>query len=346
MSNNLPEHSEKSSGIVLPTAKRGRRTATEQAEHTAALERFYAAIRQIDSRLDFSVSARGWCYLLENAGAITKAEFDRVETLLNDARKTGALPLDICAVDDARSFDCMEYLDTGDFAEYLKEIDEIVERHIDYYRPLSFWDDKPVYLELLVEKVDLKSLFEPICRKVSVPIANAKGWPDIHVRAAMMRRFKKHEADGRRCVLLYCGDHDPAGLQIATSYRAMFADIQAVGWQPDNLIIDRFGINADFIAEHRLTWIDNLITGSGKDLADPRHSDHAKPYVQDYLRQFGARKVEANALVVEPKAARELCSAVIEKYLGTSIDAAAAKFESRLEFPRREVRRLFAESLS
>lgn len=338
-------HTEIDGHIVLPVAKRGRRTATEQAEHTAALERFYAAIRQIDSRLDFSVSARGWCYLLENAGAITKAEFDRVETLLNDARKTGALPLDICAVDDARSFDCIEYLDTGDLAEYLKEVGEMVDQQLDYYRPLSFWDDKSVYLEMLVEKIDLKSLFEPICRKIGVPIANAKGWPDIHVRAAMMRRFKKHEADGRQCVLLYCGDHDPAGLQIATSYRAMFADIQAVGWQPDNLIIDRFGINADFIAEHRLTWIDNLITGSGKDLADPRHSDHSKPYVQDYLRRFGARKVEANALVVAPKAARALCSAAIEKYLGVGIEAAAEEFESRLELPRREVRRLFAESL-
>lgn len=346
MSSNLPENSEKSTGIVLPTAKRGRRTAAEQAEHAAALERFYAAIRQIDSRLDFKVSARGWCYLLENAGAVTKAEFDRVETLLNDARKTGALPLDICAVDDARSFDCMEYLDTGDLDEYLEEVGDMVDRRLDYYRPFSFWDDKAVYLEMLVEKIDLKSLFEPICREIDLPLANAKGWPDIHVRAAMMRRFKEHEAAGRQCVLLYCGDHDPAGLQIATSYRAMFADIQAVGWQPDNLIIDRFGISKSFIDTHRLTWIDNLITGSGKDLADPRHSDHAKPYVQDYLRQFGARKVEANALVVEPKAARELCSAVIEKYLGTSIDAAAAEFESRLELPRREVRRLFAESLS
>lgn len=332
--------------IVLPVAKRGRRTAAEQANHAAALERFYATILEIRSRLDFQVSARGWCYLMENSGAITKAEFNRVEKLINDARKSGALPLNICAVDNARSFDCIEYLDTGDFAEYLKEIDEIVERHIDYYRPLSFWDDKSVYLEMLVEKIDLKSLFEPICREINLPIANAKGWPDVHVRAAMMERFKEHEEAGRQCVLLYCGDHDPAGLHIAESYRAMFADIQAVKWTPEKLIIDRFGINTDFIAEHRLTWIDNLITSSGNDLADKRHPDHYKLYVQNYIRQFGVRKVEANALVVAPKAARALCSAAIEKYLGVDIDAAVEEFDSRLEFPRREVRRMFAESLS
>ena len=49
---------------------------------------------------------------------------------------------------------------------------------------------------------------------------------------------------------------------------------------------------------------------------------------------------------MEPKAARSLCRDAIEKHLGAGIDAAVGEFESRLEFPRREVRRLFAESLS
>ncbi len=146
--------------------------------------------------------------------------------------------------------------------------------------------------------------------------------------------------------MLYCGDHDPAGLHITESYREMFEDIKCVHWRPDNLIIDRFGINADFIAKHNLSWIENLITGSKekKDLADPKHPDHFKPYVQNYLRQFGARKVEANALVTIPTVARQLCRYAVEKYLG-DIDKAWLEFDSRLELPRREVRRIFAESL-
>jgi len=31
------------------------------------------------------------------------------------------------------------------------------------------------------------------------------------------------------------------------------------------------------------SWIDNLETGSGKDLANPKHPDHHKEYVQGYL---------------------------------------------------------------
>jgi hypothetical protein len=274
-----------------------------------------------------------------------------VENLINEARKSGALPLDICAVDETRSFDCLESLDDTALDAYLDQIDDSIRIHLDYYQPFSFWDDKPVYLEMLVEKIDLKSLFNRICRSIGLPIANAKGWPDIHVRAAMMSRFQKHEAAGRQCVLLYCGDHDPAGVRISESYREMFRDIRSVNWSPDNLIIDRFGLNRDFIDSNNLTWINNLITGSGKDLADPKHPDHSKPYVQDYInanwdkeRKKCLGKVEANALVVVPNKARDLCKSAIEKYLG-DLDQAIRQFQSRLEIARKSLRQRYAERL-
>jgi hypothetical protein len=89
----------------------------------------------------------------------------------------------------------------------------------------------------------------------------------------------------------------------------------AVGWKPNNLIIDRFGLNFEYIGEHGLIWIDNLITGSGQNLADPKHEDHSKPYVRDYIARYGVRKVEANALLADPDAGRELCRQTIQRYL-------------------------------
>jgi hypothetical protein len=78
---------------------------------------------------------------------------------------------------------------------------------------------------------------------------------------------------------------------------------------------DRFDLNADFIEKHNLSWIDNLETGSGRSLADPRHKDHKCDYVQRYIREFGVRKVEANTLVTRPQAGRDLCREAILKYL-------------------------------
>ena len=44
------------------------------------------------------------------------------------------------------------------------------------------------------------------------------------------------------------------------------------------------------------TWFE-IIAALGKSLDDINHPDHGKPYVQNYIRRFKARKVEANALV-------------------------------------------------
>src|SRR5262249_56241907 len=88
----------------------------------------------------------------------------------------------------------------------------------------------------------------------------------------------------------------------------------------------RFGLNFDFIEAERLSWSENLGASCGGDLANERQPEHGKPYVQNYLRQFGARKVEANALVVRPEAGRRLCLDAVRRYVP---DAVLANFEAR-----------------
>ena len=108
--------------------------------------------------------------------------------------------------------------------------------------------------------------------------------------------------------------HPDRELRITSTMRKNLSDLsRAVGWSPENLVIIRFGLNADFIDRHGLTWIDNLETSSGQQLDDPEHDDHGKAYVQDYIARFGVRKCEANALVVAPEVGRQLCrDAILE----------------------------------
>ncbi len=252
--------------------------------------------------------------MLEEHG-LNKGEFNQAQTLIVRCRKDGDLPLDIVARDDARKFEGLEEIDL--------DVEDEADWHIRYvqrvheeYTPFSFWDDQDFYVQILVEKIDLKGLFKPICSQFCIPIANSRGWGDVSGRADMMRRFAEWEAEGKQCVLLYCGDHDPGGLHISDFLRPNMAEVSAaVDWTPDDLIIDRFGLNYDFIMDQGLTWIDNLETSSGKDLADPRNKEHHKAYVKDYIAEFGARKVEANALVVRPEAGRGLCLDAILKYI-------------------------------
>jgi hypothetical protein len=322
--------------LALPVTRRGRRSAAIEERYQQELAAFYAAIIEIGSRLEFRVSSRGWCYILENARAITKGEFDRVERLINDGRKSGKLPLDICAADGAREFEWLEELDDTTPEEEAGNLLGYVEGAYQYYTPISFWEEQEYYLQLLVEKIDLKSLFAGTCAEFHIPGANTRGWCDINGRVDMMTRFAAWEAKGKRPVLLYCGDFDPVGLQISDVLRNNLAELSgAVGWSPDNLIIDRFGLNLDFIDHERLTWIDGLATGSGKDLADPEHHDHQRAHVQQYIRQHGACKVEANAMVVRPEPSRALLRQTILRYLP---EDAPARYQARLAPLREQVR--------
>jgi hypothetical protein len=300
----------------LPVRKRGRQTEEGNSEYEVKLEKFVERLKQIESTLDFRPGSRGWAYILENAHLITKGEIDKAEALIVDCRKTGWLPLNFCAEDEARAADNVEVINACDPKEFAKEIANHLIVHWKLYSPVSFWDFQKVAIYMVVEKIDLKTLFSPICAEYHVEIRNARGWSDKNMLAAMMRWFKAQEEKGRLCILLYCGDLDPKGIQMSELIKQHMKELEkAVGWNPDKLIVERFGLNADFIEKYGLTWIDGLITSSGEDLADPDHKHHNAPYVQDYIGKYGARKVEANVLVVQPQAGRQLCRDAIEKHL-------------------------------
>jgi hypothetical protein len=329
--------------LALPCRGRGRLRELAQHRYDDQLRQWSEGITEINSTLDFKVSSRGWCYILEEHG-LGKGDFDKAERLINTCRKNGLLPLDICCEDDGRQAEHLERVDDETPAEFAQSwIDYLSVAHKGYC-PISFWDDLDFYLQMTVEKIDLKSLFSSECKPFHIPLTNISGWNDINSRVAIMRRFAYWERRGKRCVLLHCGDHDPGGLHISEFLRSNVADLaKAVGWSPDKLIIDRFGLNYDFIQRHRLTWIDNLITGSGGDLADAGHADHFKPYVQNYLREFGARKVEANALVVRPEAGRKLCRDAILRYVPQT---AVAKFQRRLKLRQAQAHREIVQLMS
>ena len=148
------------------------------------------------------------------------------------------------------------------------------------------------------------------------PLATGRGWSSISQLWEVVERLHDHEKKGRQSVLLYCGEHDPTGFQISDTIKKNLHDLKkATGWNPQNLIVDRFGLNHDFIRQHNLSTIPNLETGSGEDLAEPGHRHHKMSYVQDYINNYGIWKCEANAIVVIPQLGRQLCEDAINKYI-------------------------------
>ncbi len=311
------------------------------------LPEFAEFMQSISKDIGFRVSSRGWAYILEQKRHINKDQFGKITNAINKCRKNGLLPIDFTAEESARDFAGVERPDTShiidNFGDWLRASFDAAEN----YTP-DWWSGEEYYIQMVVEKIDLVTLFKPVCEEYHIPIANSKGWSSMLQRAEYARRFAKARDKGLKCVLLYCGDHDPDGLRISEFIRKNLDDLKDIRWgggmsgyDPHDLIIDRFGLNYDFIEENNFTWIDNLITGSGKNLANPSHKNYQMPYVQKYLHDIGERKCEANAIIVFPQIARDFVRGVIEDFVGGD---AKDRFEKKRQAVRDELELFMKES--
>ena len=328
---------------VFPKRRAGRRSPIQEAEDASFKSRLADWIENRWRETGLAFGGRGWAYVAEGEGIITKGEFKKFETMVADLRKDGLLDPDAVADDEARAADHVEYVDDDDPDAYAAEALDRANDWLDRYSPISFFEGLDVYLQCQVEKADLKLLFGPTCARYCTPLVNARGSNDINLRRRILQRFAKHHLAGRRCILLYFGDHDPAGLSIGEVVKSNLMDLaamQGIAIDPSVVEVVHFGLNRDQIDQLGLTWIDGLETGSGRDLADPKHPDHFKRYVQNYIADHGLRKVEANALARDPEAARALIESVINRYIPSHWPAL---HQSRLAPHRQAARRAFAE---
>lgn len=340
---------------ILPTGGRGCKSKSQKLENERSLAKFANVILEIASTLYYKISSRGWAYILEGKNLITKGEFNIAANLINTCRKNGLLPVDICAKDETRSvLDVFDYVDKEMDIEWeveqLLDFDGKIDDLVDMYNPLHPIDFQDCYVEIVVEKIDLVGLFEPLCRKYHVPISNFKGWTDLNSRVDLIHRFNKWHEKGKRCIILYCGDHDPGGLQITKFLPKNLQDMElAAGCSSDYIEVDRFGLNYDFIEDNNLMWINNLITSSGQDPTIPKRDKKGKitraveHHVVSYVEKFGKRKCEANALIVQPEAGLRLCEEAILNYV--NVDG-IAEYESELERIREETKKALTDELN
>lgn len=67
--------------LSLPRRPKGRPTADQKVRFDADLDMWCDGIEEINSGLDFRVSSRGWCYVLEELGSLLKGVFDVAQSL-------------------------------------------------------------------------------------------------------------------------------------------------------------------------------------------------------------------------------------------------------------------------
>jgi len=314
---------------------------------TVGLKAFADTLKALQSEIDFKAGARGWCYILEDHIGLSKSDFSKAESRLSQCRKNGLLPWGFTAADSNRQMICGDHdIDNrspdGFFSDLL---DSMQSKYLSYH-PINLHDFIDISVAVAVEKIELVELFRPICERFHVPMFNCKGWSDINSRCNLLIYFKKMEKKGKQCRLLYCGDHDPGGLNISNTMKLNLKQLEkAVGFSSDFVKVERFGLNYDFIQKYGLSWIENLDTSNSQtsSLDDPNHADHKKAYVQDYIKEYGVRKCEANALVVRHEAGRKLLTDTLLKYIKPE---QISKYEQALSAEQVKVRELLKDKFA
>ncbi len=340
--------------IRLPTKLgRGQPSKKVMELYLQSLKDFADDLKAIQETLDFHMGGRDWCYTMEpeHMGGLQKGQFNWAKEQIDKAREKGFLEPGFILEEDGHVVSNEYDIDQNPEDYVDEELDKFeaaeqtfLDCHVEYDW-LSFWKDKKYYIQLLVEKVGLASMFRKVCNKYHIPIANMRGWGSYEQKAVIAEGFKEAEAEGRKPVLLVCTDHDPPGLNISDVIKKSFEKLRGfTGWDPYNLIVDRIGLNYNFIQDNRLSWIEGLETGSGKNLASPKHPFYKNNTydVQGYIKQFGARKCEANAIVVVPELGREMLENAILNYLGKD---AYNNYKIELKKRKERVKELIKESM-
>lgn len=310
---------------ALPRMGSGRASAEKKREFCREVKKIVLWMQSYVDRLGFAPVARSWLYAFESEAVITKGDFVWAGKWLADRRKEGLIPFELVAGDSTRELVGYDNFDNeATPREYInRQLKESLKQAAMYW-PASYWKTQTYFPILWTEKRDLIKLFEPEL-PAAVRRFASKGQADVNSRVDLIKECKMAEDNGLQPVILYCGDHDPMGLQISNGIAENLkgiADVmswsRSLKWMEDEGRIVRFGLNAEFIEDAGLLWIDGLETSSGDDLAREGHKHHKFDYVQNYIEQFGERKVEANALIANPNAARELIKVELWQWLSDS----------------------------
>jgi len=89
------------------------------------------------------------------------------------------------------------------------------------------WANQPIYLEVQCEKDALYAVISPLTSKCGVALTINRGYTSATAIYGCAQRFKAAKQQGKVCVLLYVGDHDPSGLNMSQDIRNRLAEMGA-----------------------------------------------------------------------------------------------------------------------
>lgn len=182
---------------------------------------------------------------------------------------------------------------------------------------LDMWKNQDFYVEVWVEKDALSNVVERACQKRRVPFLACKGYLSASEAYRAAKRFERKGLEGKQCVVVHLGDHDPSGLDMTRDNSARLNLMSMEG-----VHVHRIALNRDQIDQYDPPPNPTKITDSR---------------AQGYLDEHGETSWELDAL--EPSVIAELIDDAIEPMVNEGV----WDEDLREEYDRKDLLRGVAE---
>lgn len=192
--------------------------------------------------------------------------YKRLGDIIADARKAGLI-----------SWTAIEDRGRGIKPWLIEEDEQEVLNGIERQFALDYWERQNTYVEVWVEKDALSSVIERPCRRYRAPYMPCKGYLSASEAWRSGQRFRKAYEDGRRCVLIHLGDHDPSGIDMTRDN----GDRVTVFSHHSEVEVRRIALNMDQIEEFN---------------PPPNPAKVTDSRAADYIERFGDTSWELDAL--------------------------------------------------
>ena len=115
----------------------------------------------------------------------------------------------------------------------------------DYIR-FDRWARQDHYVEVWVEKEALGNVISRACQPYLVPYMSCKGYLSASEAWRAGRRIREKLAEGKRCVVVHLGDHDPSGIDMTRDNRDRLWTFS----ESPMVKVERIALNMDQVEEY------------------------------------------------------------------------------------------------
>lgn len=191
-------------------------------------------------------------------------EYAKLSRILTDARMTGQVDWEF--IEDR--------IRIPKFPNQFDDISDAMNTITSVYR-LDRWKDQEHYVEVWVEKDALSGVLEPITREYHTHLLVNRGYSSASAMHDSALRIRAMAEYGKKCHILYFGDHDPSGEDMV---RDINDRMTTFGCDVD---VEKIALTMDQIRQY------NPPPNPAK-MSDPRSGD--------YIAQHGDESWELDAL--------------------------------------------------